>query len=294
MTRPYDPDLLDSLVRRKLRGYREKAGMTQLQAALAMDWSVSKMIRIEQATVGLTTADLKATLAAYGVTDAAELAKMIAMAKQSRAQPWHAPYAEVIGQPFRRMLAYESAATHIREFDPLFIPGLFQTEDYARATVETVHQDRAKVELAVSARLQRQREVLGDGKPKITTILDEAAIRRVVGGPAAMARQLGHLIDTAADPDVTLLVVPFAKGAHIGMAGPFMLLDLEPEIGIETVLFVENLGRDYVTNDDSQTVSEYWDRFFAIEKLTLSESDSLGLLKLVYDDIARQGRTAGR
>ncbi|GLZ39855.1 helix-turn-helix transcriptional regulator [Actinokineospora sp. NBRC 105648] len=277
MTRRRDPRFSKRQLGRLLRTFREQAGMTQPEVAATMDWSVSKLIRIEKAAVGISTNDLKALLAEYGTTDPEVVADLVDVARESREQPWYARYDAVTTEPFRRLLAYEGSAAAIHQFHPLLVPGHLQTPDYARAVLATVYSGD-ELDLALEARISRQAQLEGPDRPRLVALVDESAVRRAVGGPDVLREQLRYLLDRTLDDLVTLRVVPLAKGAHPGLAGAFLLIELDEEIA-DTVLFEENVGQDYLANGDSDKVTAAWERFLAIEQVALTEQQTRTLLE---------------
>ncbi|RLK54487.1 helix-turn-helix domain-containing protein [Actinokineospora cianjurensis] len=280
MPRQRDPRFSKRQLGRLLRTFREQAGKTQPEVATTMDWSVSKLIRIEKAAVGVSTTDLRALLAEYGMHDPEVVADLVEVAKESREQPWYARYDAVTSEPFRRLLAYEGSTAAIHQFHPVLVPGHLQTADYARAVLGS-HYSGVDLDLAVECRLQRQYRFESD-RPKMVALVDEAAVRRTIGGPEVLRAQLRHLLARSAEDCTTLRVVPFTSGAHPGMGGGFMLLELDDEIG-DTVLFEESVGKDYLATGDSEVVTAAWERFLAIEQLALSEADTTTLLRQLVE-----------
>ncbi|PPK70300.1 helix-turn-helix transcriptional regulator [Actinokineospora auranticolor] len=275
MTRQRDPRFSKRQLGRLLRTFREQAGKTQPEVATRMDWSVSKLTRIEKATVGISTTDLRALLAEYDMTDEELITDLTAVAKESREQPWYAPYDAVTTEPFRRLLAYEGSAVAIHQFHPLLIPGLLQTREYALAVLAN-HYSGHELELALEARMQRQARQAAD-PARLVMLIDEGAVRREIGGPEVLRAQLRALLTRAAEPATSIRVVPFTAGAHHGLSGGFMLLELDEEIS-DTVLFEETAGKDYLANGDSDVVTTAWERFLAIEQTALSEPETAALL----------------
>jgi hypothetical protein len=244
-----------------------------------MDWSVSKLIRIENANVGISTSDLRSVLALYGVTDQDEVANLVSRAKGSRARPWYSVYVSVLSLLFRDLLAYESYASCIRQIHPSLIPGLLHTESYARELLQSAFTGD-QLELALKARMERQRQLRSD-PPAMTFLLDEAAIRRVIGGPMVMREQLTHLLAAMDHPQTTVRVIEFSAGMHPGIAGPFVFLHLEggTDMGVDDVVFLENANSDRFIHDDREKIAEYARDWDTAESLALSPSESATLIR---------------
>jgi hypothetical protein len=230
-----------------------------------MDWSVSKVIRIENSTVGISTSDLKALMLEYGVDDD-EAAALIAIAKDSRRSPWYAEFGDAVDESLRRLLAYESSAMVLHQFQLEAMPGLLQTEEYARALF-SVFKPADMVDRAVAARMERQRQFFDEESPELNVILAESVLAQAVGGAAAMAAQIDHLLTMMKRPKVSVSVLRFSVGAHRGLEGSFTLLDLDGDADADTVLYVE--GReDYLTNRDNELVREYWTCYEELQKVS--------------------------
>lgn len=275
MAREHDPRFSKRLVSRRLRGLRDQAERTQQDVADAMDWSVSKLIRIETATVGISISDLKALLMEYGVANG-EAAALVAVAKEAKRQPWYASFGEAVSSSLRQLLVYESSAISISQFDIQVIPGLLQTEDYARALLALFHSDD-QLDQAVEARMERQRRILDEEPPELRMIIDESVLGRAFGGPEVMGEQLEHLMALAERPGVLISVVPQSVG-HIGVTGSFELLDVQVDGESETVLYVEERP-EYLTSRDDELIKTYWGRFEDIEKVAESGDAARALLK---------------
>lgn len=221
-------------VRLALRRARLAKGLTQGQVADALDWSLSKVQRIESGEVAVSSTDLRAALNLLGITNPDQVDRLAGEARASRRRSWwdQAHYRNVLTAATLQLLQFESTATAIRSFQLTLIPGLLQTSDYAAAVVnfweeELSSGDRsARVEL----RMQRPKHVFERPDPAhYYVILDESVVLREVGGPAIMAAQLQHLLDMIKAGRVTIRVVPLAVAAPIAILGPFTIIDLDEE-----------------------------------------------------------------
>jgi Domain of unknown function (DUF5753) len=152
---------------------------------------------------------------------------------------------DILPNPYEVYIGLEAGAASIRNFEPIVVPGLLQTEEYARKTLRNGpgELDREDVERLVQVRMERQRILGREDRPRLWAVLDEAVIRRLVGGPEVMREQLRHLIDCAEQGKTTLQVVPFGAGAHAGTTGPFVILEF-PEPTDPDVVYVETLAGD--------------------------------------------------
>ena len=205
-----DPAIHRRRLRTEVRNARETAGMTQRDVAKAMDWSQSKLIRIESGQVNISTNDLRALLAHYGV-DPTRINALVAVARAAREPGRWSIYRDVVTPEFIAFLGCESSASIIRSFEPFLIPGLLQTEEYARTVLSSLveAENRHKVDSLVDLRIERQELLVRQPAPNLHFIMDEAVIRRVIGGRDVMRRQLRHLQELAEYPEITIRVIPF-------------------------------------------------------------------------------------
>jgi len=251
-----DATVLRMLLGGQLRRLREAAGMTPEQAGYEIRASRSKISRLENGRVKLKSRDVTDLLTLYGVTDENTRSKFLALVRQSNTEDWWRKYSDILPDWFETYVGLEAAAATIRSFEVQFVHGLFQTEDYARAVSrlrKTASDD--EIERRVALRLKRQDLLSRPNPPYIWSVMDEAVLRRVVGGPAVMRAQFRHLIEVAEFPHVTLQVVPFARGVHSGESGSFTVLRFE-ERYLPDVVYIEQLtGATYL--DQRSDVEHY-------------------------------------
>lgn len=212
--------------------------MTQEQVAVAMEWSLSKLIRIEGGGVSISISDLKSLLTLYQIAEEGHVEELVALARAARQRSWLTAFRDITSSQYVTFVGYEAAASIIRQFEPTLIPGQLQTEEYARAVTLEYAADR--VDKLVEIRIRRQ-ELLEEPRRLFFFILDEAAIRREVGAPTnpgIMRRQLRNLIEIARQPNITIEIVPFSAGVHPGMKGPFTVLEFPGDD--EDILYLEN------------------------------------------------------
>lgn len=278
-------------LRAELRRTRMNAGLTQRDVAEAMEWSLSKLIRIESGSVGISATDLRMLLQHYGVHDRMEVDRFLSIARAGREQRgWWTAYRDLTSQQFLTFLSYENSASVIQTFQSLLIPGLLQEEEYARVLLRSsgVSATDKRVDELVKLRLHRQEELFErPDPPEMFFVLDEAALHRWVGGRDVMRRQLNRLREDATRENVTIEVVPFTAGAHPAMQGSsFVILEFADERD-EDVLFLENARNDGgdISRDEQQEVAPYREAFAQLRDLT-RKGDLDSLIDKVLQEIS--------
>ncbi|MGP3968785.1 helix-turn-helix domain-containing protein [Streptomyces sp. 6N223] len=232
----------------RLRELREACGMSRAEAAWAIRASESKMSRLERGRTGCKARDVADLLTGYGVTDEAERATLLALAEQANVPVWWQAYADVVPSWFETYLGVEQAARVIRGYEVQFVPGLLQTADYARAVIRLgrIREGFAapgwerRVARRTELRLARQRILHRERPARLWAVIDEAALRRPVGGLATLRRQLAHLVAMSELPHVTIQVMPFHAGGHAAAGGPVSIVRL-PGGAFPDVVFLEQL-----------------------------------------------------
>lgn len=234
--------VLRLLLGAQLRRFREAAGISPEQAGYEIRASRSKISRMETGHVGFKTRDIDDLLTLYGVTGERERSRILAIAEQAGQPDWWDRCGDVLPGWFENYLGLESGAATIRIFEIQFVPGIFQTEDYARGVTRLGHPTApaAEIEHRVGLRVKRQELLARPNPPSIWSVMDEAALRRAIGGPAVMRAQLRQLTEVAAMPHVTIQVVPFARGGHAGASGSFTILRFQ-EQDLPDVVYAEQL-----------------------------------------------------
>lgn len=282
MSRDVDPSLNRRKLRVELRKARDHAGLTQNDAATALDWSLSKLNRIEKGTVSVSVTDLRALLAQYEVTDPDQVAELVEAARGSKGQAWWTThFADVVSPRFAEYLGYETAATSCHTYQPIVIDGLLHTEDYAEALMLPEFDDSRHRRRTVELRTERQDRVFDDnGIKELHFILDEAALRRRIGEPSVMRQQLQHLKDMAAHPRVTLQALPFTAGAHLATQAPFVLLGFRDD---DDLLYLENQTGSLATREDYDLVVDFQDCFELLTSLAYDEARTLDLIEEVRE-----------
>jgi transcriptional regulator with XRE-family HTH domain len=266
-------------LRAELRSARMAAGLTQDEVAAAMEWSPSKIIRIEAGSVGVSANDMKALLKLYGITEPKRADELLTLARLARERL--TTYRDAPPK-FLQFIDYEAASATIRGFQPLVVPGLLQTEEYARAVIQAVmpKAPKAQVEAAVTVRMRRQEILTRPGPVELLAVVDEAVVRRQVGGEDAMRRQVKHLVAMADRKNVTVEVVRFSAGVHQGMQGPFVIFEF-PDAEDDDVLYLESSRGDLIIRDELDEIAAYEERFDALRRLSPGRKGSLAFLEAV-------------
>ena len=269
-----------------MRRARQQAGLTQDQVAETMEWSLSKVIRIEAGTVGISANDLKALLALYKIADEDQVTGLLALARAGRERPWQSVYRDVVSPRLLQLIEFEAAASISRNFQPLVVPGLLQTKEYARAILSQFAGDNpdTPVDARVEVRMKRQEILDRADPPLLFFILDEAATRRLVGGRDVMRGQLRRMTELAARPHVTIEVVPFSVGAHPGLQGPFLIEEF-PDPADDDVLYLESPQGEVLSRDDPDLILHYREVFEELRRLSLGPEGSLSFLAKLADDM---------
>jgi transcriptional regulator with XRE-family HTH domain len=236
------PTVLRILVGGQLRRLREASGITREEAADAIRGSEAKMSRIESGRVGFKQRDVADLLTLYGVTEGPDRDALLSLADRANEPGWWHRYNDAMPDWFSAYVGLEQAATIIRNYEAQYVPGLLQTEGYARAVIELgqavgVDEVRQRVEL----RIQRQRLLYTPQPPDYWALIDEAVLRRNMGGRKVMRDQLDHILEAARRPHITVQVVPFERSDAAAVGGPFTLLRFaEPDL--PDIVYLEQLN----------------------------------------------------
>jgi transcriptional regulator with XRE-family HTH domain len=280
-----NPAVQGRRLRTELRKARVAVGKTQEQVAVALDWSPSKVIRIENGSVRVSTTDLKAMLDQYQVVEESRIAELVALARGSRARAWWDQYGQVVSKDLLELIANESAASSTLNFQPLLIPGLLQTEEYARTSIRMLDSNLTDEEVNARVEIRMRRKELLDraDNPRLQFILGEAVVRIAVGGKDVMARQIHSLIEAAERHNATIQVVPFSAGVRFGMLTPFVVFGF-PDAADQDVLYLESPRGDLIIRDKFAEIQLYRRAFEQLRMISLGASDSLTFLQKVADE----------
>ncbi|KAF4409855.1 MULTISPECIES: helix-turn-helix transcriptional regulator [Streptomyces] len=251
---------------KRLKDLRLASGVTYQQAAGALGVSELTIRRMEKGEVGLKVLYVRTLLERYGVTARDDVDSFLAMVEAANRPGWWHRYRDVVPDWFKGYVALEEEAHVIRAYEPHYVPGLLQTENYARSVLRAgrPYDDSEEFERRVAVRLERQKLLARPGAPRLWVVLDETVLRRPVSGPEVMREQIDHLIEMGAAPNVAVQIMPFALGLHPGMYGPFHIFRF-PHPELEDVVYLENLvGAVYLDEyHDVAPFSEAMDRMGA-------------------------------
>lgn len=274
-------------IRGELRRARQDAGLTQEAVATEMDWSLSKIIRIETGAVGISTNDLTALLRLYNITDPRRTRDLVTLAKAARQPAWWSRYRDTVSPTFFQYIEYEASASFMRQYEPILIPGILQTRSYAHAIISRYRRrfSAREIEVGVDLRMKRQQVLDQRPPPSLFVIIDEAAIRRLVGEKDLREEQLAHLIDLMSRRNITVEIIPFSAGLHSGIAENFTILEFADESDSD-VLYFESARDSLFSRDDAEEVSVYREMFEGLRRASLGPAGSLGFLKKIAGDNA--------
>ncbi|WP_433458625.1 DUF5753 domain-containing protein [Micromonospora sp. CA-248212] len=276
------PTIRARRLRRELRRLRDRTGHTAEEVAKILGWHRTKVIRFELGHSRVMPKDLPPLLDLYDASEG-ERESLNALLRQSRQKGWWSAYGDVLPDDF---VGFEAEATSISAFECLYVPGLLQTEQYVRAIVRAGRStaDQDETDRVVAARLARKALLSRDLPPKLWMVLDEAAIRRVVGGPKVMRAQLARLIEACAMPSVEIQVLPFSAGAHAAMAGAFTLLDYADPVLDPAVVYLSNDSSTLLLEEDRH-VARYKLMFDHLRAKALDPDRSADLLARVAAEV---------
>ncbi|MEZ7127179.1 helix-turn-helix domain-containing protein [Nonomuraea sp. AD125B] len=237
---PGSPTVLRILLGTQLRRLRTEKGISREDAGYSIRASHAKISRLELGQVSFKQRDVADLLTLYGVTDTGERQQLLDLAKQANAPGWWHKYGDVLPTWFEVYIGLEGAASSIRTYENQFVPGLLQTAGYARAVIELAHEKATRSELdrRVALRTMRQRRL--ESGLTLWAVIDEAVVRRTLGGPDIMRAQIAHLLDVTAERNITVQVMPFDRGGHAAAGGPFSILRF-PERELPDVVYMEQL-----------------------------------------------------
>ncbi|PYC75154.1 transcriptional regulator [Micromonospora arborensis] len=236
------PTVLRILLGAQLRRLRESSGVTREGAGWEIRSSESKISRMELGRVGFKERDVSDLLTLYGVTEDHEREALLKLARDANSPGWWHRYGDVLPTWFQSYLGLEAAAALIRSYEVQFVPGLLQTREYARSVVLLGHgtADPAEIDRRVALRMRRQQLLRRENPPQLWAVVDEAALRRPIGGPAVMRGQLAALIEATKSPNIRLQVIPFAAGGHAAAGGAFTILRFGDQ-ELPDIVYIEQL-----------------------------------------------------
>ena len=226
----------------RLRSLREAKGVTRDQAGWAIRASESKISRMELGRVSFKERDVSDLLTLYGVDDEAEHTRLLSMAREANTPGWWHSYGDLLASWFQNYLDLEQAAELIRTYEVQFVPGLLQTDDYARAVIRLgyAHAKDEELDRRVGLRMARKQVLARPDGPRLWAVLDEAVLRRPIGGVEVQRGQLEALIEACELPSVRLQVVRFNAGGHAAAGGAFSILRF-PHQDLPDIVYIEHL-----------------------------------------------------
>ena len=268
----------------ELRQLREASGMTGEDVASRLKWSASKVSRIETSRTAVTTGDLRALLDLYQVSGSAR-DRLAELGRTANQRGWWDAYGETLSYGYSTFLALENDAESERFYGQMIVPGLLQTSRYAEEIIRAtlLAAPPGAIARRVEARLARQRLLTKDGPLQFSTVLDESALRRQVGGPDVMADQISHLIEIARRPNITVQILPFAKGAHIAMTGSFSLLRF-PGPTASYIVYLENMTDELFIESEAESY-HYSLAYDRLTELALGPEESLAFAAQIAQEV---------
>ncbi len=271
----------------ELRSYRDRAGLTIEEVAQRLEWSTAKISRIENARVSVLPRDVKFLLGVYGVQESGEeWEALLALTRESRQKGWWHAYGDAIPEGFETYVGLEADATTLRTYESEYVPGLLQTEDYARAVMRATMLTAGdeEIERHVAVRMVRQERLTGPSAPEIWAVVSEAVIRRVVSGEPVMRAQLSRLVEASRQPNITLQVLPFSVGAHAGMDGAFMILGFPAPTDPDVTYVHYYTGTLYL--EKPEDLARYTLMFDHLRAAALPVGQSRNLIARARDELA--------
>jgi len=277
-------------VRRKrlgieLRRLREQASLTCEEVGQRLDCSGTRISRIETGRISVRPGDVREMLEIYGVVGT-EADSLVQLAREARQKGWWHTYGRVLPNWFEAYVGLEAAAIRFRDFQSMVVPGLLQTEDYARAVLRAAPNPGSAedIDRQVALRMERQAILDQASPPGLWVVLSESIIRVQVGGSGVMRAQLRRLIDVAERSNVTLQVLPFTTAAHVQPISPFTILEF-PDIADPTVVYLEHLTGSLFL-ETAEEIRRYTVVFDHLRAEALGTGPSIDLIARAAADLA--------
>lgn len=280
MTTDWSPTARQRRLASELRRLRENAGLTPEQAAEALGWSRPKLVKIETAKRPPRVVDVGLILDTYGGTDEAVRLALMQLARDVRRRGWWAAYGDVLAGSYAEL---EDAASTIRTWQVQAVPGLLQTEDYARAIIRGGHPNDVEADRRIQARMTRRALLARQNAPRLEVVLAEDVLRRPIGGAQVMRGQLEALRAAAGRPHISLRIVPLARGYYPTIGQGSMVIFGFPSPVDLSVAYLETLAGSVYVEDIAQ-VKRCNVTFDRIADAALSEEDSAALLAAIIEE----------
>ncbi|SDT72354.1 helix-turn-helix domain-containing protein [Actinoplanes derwentensis] len=289
MTEGDSPTIARRRVRLALREARESAGLTQNQVAEEMEWSTSKVIRIENGDVSISANDLRSVLTFLGIRDKSTVADLLAATRiaRTRQRAWYLAdeFHTTLTGDMRKLIEYEVEATEIRSYSIYFIPGPLQTRDYATALMSRFEEELSEEQRTrrVDARMRRREALLSRADSlQIMVMVDESVLRRTIGGPAVFADQLRDLRKNVQDGTIRIRMVPFSLDASVTNNASFDLLTMS---GGEALYRETGLGDEMV--EDQATAAKHHARYSRVWGEAADEEDTIQFIEAQIKELER-------
>ncbi|WP_433057972.1 helix-turn-helix domain-containing protein [Dactylosporangium sp. CS-033363] len=272
-------------LRDQLKRMREERSLQQVEVAQKLDWSTSKLIRIENGTVGISVTDLRALTGIYDAP-AGEVEHLVELVRQTKGRTWWSSY-PTINAAYKNFIGFELDASRMLQYHLSIIPGLLQTQEYMRVLIPALRLEptaQPALEDLYAVRIRRQREIVeAEEGADITMLIDEAALRRPVGGPAVMREQYRHLQRAAASPRLTVAVLPLAAGPHAGLAGGFTIMEFADDVDGD-LLVQENATGNILLQDQPELVESYRKAFEGMLAHALRDERAVEFLETLVQE----------
>ncbi|MGW2368767.1 helix-turn-helix domain-containing protein [Streptomyces sp. NPDC001667] len=268
----------------ELRRLRTGMQLTREDVTAQTGINTATLYRIETARVRPQQRTLIALLNLYGVPEP-QHGEIQALSQGASNQGWLRPYHSELPEEYTAYISFEAEARAVRNYESLFVPGLLQTEDYARAVIKGVlpMASTREIEQRVQARIERQGVLTKSDPLHLWAIMDEASLRRMVGGPEVMHEQIRRLTAAIAEPHMMLQVIPFNAGAHAGMPGSFVLMSF-PEVEDPEIIYIDSMAGDLFLEAEAD-VRRYGAIFDNLRAVALSPDDTSRLLASLANEM---------
>ncbi|WP_157440691.1 helix-turn-helix domain-containing protein [Actinokineospora inagensis] len=262
-------------LRLELRHARVRMGQSQRQVADALEWSLSKIVRIEQGAVGVSITDLRALLHHYEVSDKAYVEELLELARKRTEGRWWDKINKTVSPTLVQIMELEEATTMLRQFQGQVIPGLLQTADAARRVISKYTTEESEIDEWVQIRVGRQR-ILDDPNKEFVYVFDEAVLHRRLADPDIMAAQYQHLLKMNERPNISMSVIPFTHGTHQAMQGSFAIYDTPvgyDDDQVDSTIVIQNPIRETLIRRDANRINEYIEAFAQLEHMSVPLTD---------------------
>ncbi|MFF5081873.1 helix-turn-helix domain-containing protein [Actinoplanes sp. NPDC000266] len=263
----------------ELKRCREAAGLTQEQVSREFEWHAAKVTRIEAARVAVTARDVKDLLLLYGVDDPEYRDSLMQLARSGGQRGWWSEYRDIL--PADAFIRLEADASLIRDWEPVLVPGLLQTEAYVRALFSVPRLGRrGSVDRFVSLRLARQRRLTDDPPLVVQAVIDESVIHRRIGGAGVMADQLRHLVALSQRENVDLRVLPYDAGEHPLLSISAVILEFHDAPDLD-VVYLEHYRGTHTLLKRKADVAQFQDDLREVTAKCLDQRQTRELIESV-------------